>query len=197
MRDRILIALVACFGLGGCLKLLGDYDLAGTDPGGTAGGSSTTSGGTTTSNPGIPCWKRAADGWCVCASAAPTAEYTASATCEANNSGAAAGKCCGFDGWPAIGNCTCGTFRCLVLKENSNSCVCGAYASPEATSDFEETYYCSAASGETCCKAPGRCHCGNECDADAGEAVAESCTPSDFADSVPCGDGGVVLTSCR
>jgi hypothetical protein len=181
-------ALVAALGPGGCLAILGDFDTTGSDPARPDGGSASVV------NPSIPCWRRS-DGWCTCAATAPNDDYVAADHCESTSSGAVAGKCCAFDGWPATGTCTCGVFRCLTLTSNEYSCVCGAYAAPTPGDGFEEAYVCIHASGETCCRAPGRCSCGNPCDAE--EEETDSCSTTEFAASVPCGDGGAAVTSCR
>lgn len=187
MKERVLIVLFATLCLGGCLKILGDYDLNGTDP--------PKPGSTPTDL--VPCWFRPGDGLCACQPSPPTPEYDDASvtTCERASSG---GKCCGYDGWPQSGDCLCAVARCLEITGQQDSCVCGFYAVTAPDSGFTESDYCSGTNGP-CCARPGVCHCnGDQCDLDAGEGEVMSCSPSDFASSVPCGgDAGKALDYCR
>jgi hypothetical protein len=182
MKERVLIALFVSLCLGGCLKILGDYDLNGTDPPAS----------TTTSTAPIPCWFRSSDGFCACQPKPPTAEYDASTACQPDYP--VGGLCCSYGGWPQTGTCLCAPIRCLTPKQNGPSCSCGYFYPPYT--DFDEVSSCS--DPQPCCAKPGGCRCdGADCDPDAGEMMVDSCTVDDVVKSIACEDGGVSVYSCR
>jgi hypothetical protein len=186
MRSRLLalglgLGLVS---LGGCLKILGDYDLDGSD----AAGAGAHGAGV------VPCWTRPSDGLCFCGTAPDLdAGFASSAGCS--QPGDSNGwKCCRFQGT----DCTCAAFRCLAPKDNPLSCTCGHYARLDAGSDWEERSYCSGAGmggGPGCCAGQGICYCnGDGCGG--GATGADHCDVGEFASSVACGGGGQVVGSC-
>lgn len=181
MLSRLLVVLFASAAFAGCLQVLGDYDLTGTDPDPTE--TSSTSGGS------IPCWFRSADGFCACQDEAPTAEYVSATSCQPLGY-PSSGKCCGFDGWPENGTCLCAPVRCLAVESNPDSCVCAIYPPSEG---FTEESYCSAA---PCCARAGACGCGGD-PCDVGETEVPSCDVDEVAASVECGDGGTEVSACR
>lgn len=180
---RFLAVALASLAFSGCLQVLGDYDLEGKEA--TSGSSS--------SGTSLPCWFREGDGFCACQPEAPTAEYVAADSC-APIGYPAAGACCAFDGFPQSGSCVCAPIRCLVLESNPDSCVCGIYA--PAGEGFDEQSSCYQ--GQPCCSRPGSCECNaTACDIEGGDVEVTSCDVDVVASTIPCGEGGTPIDTCK
>ncbi len=133
---------------------------------------------------------------CRCTSASPFADSgaadadagsVATTSCD-QGSFATASACCAFGGWAdgGAGSCVCEAVRCLELKSNLKSCVCGLYAKG---ADFIDTPSCSL--GQPCCEKGGGCSC-NERACATGETEVPFCDAERTAKQVGCENGSRV-----
>jgi len=162
----------------------GPFD-AGSSPTGDAG-NPTGDAGNPQGAPTVYCSNSDPD-TCVCGHTADVG--TTGASCSVGSLGSSA-VCCGTQGWPTQGTCSCSKIACQ--QYSADTCICGAYTTTGGP-------LVGSCSGMTCCKSTGPygqewCSCWtNLSQCLPGDTPVGSCGVADIG----CQSGEATLSSCH
>jgi hypothetical protein len=160
-----------------------DSSSAGDGMGSDAGGSADGGGAE------IYCTGNDSEG-CICGH---TADYGPLGAACSTSTVASPGMCCGSEGWPAYGGCSCWTLSCRELS-GGDTCYCGI-GSPDPADGDQAVESCSPNGGICCRDLSGlSCACWTDLTVclDGYEQVG-SCDTS----TVSCGEGSSDLVACN